>query len=299
MTHFTVYSTEETPSESSGSSSASSGSGGGGGGTPSVPACRLAGGNCLSSTQSCSQFDQSSGGVITLRYHPVTSSGPTYGGCLTGEVCCIPCGNNRIDPNEQCDDTQLGGATCVSLGFPEEGQLSCKSPNDPSYCQYDTGGCGSPIPPNECVIAQTCTETTILKTTGNYNAHANLVTADDSVYPYKVCCNLGSTAFSPQLGTGHTSASGIIGLMAPSGPTSQRHAGSYSTSSLNEYVYLEPTSGTITCATIQDTAGLSGSTVCTNAGYQACMFTLTDTTNAHIADCSRSDYQYKVCCKTN
>ncbi len=44
------------------------------------------------------------------------------------------CGDAKIGQGEQCDDTNLGGATCASLGF-AKGKLSC------TQCHYETKAC--------------------------------------------------------------------------------------------------------------------------------------------------------------
>jgi hypothetical protein len=50
------------------------------------------------------------------------------------------CGSGAIEgPNEQCDDTDLGGADCVSLGF-LSGTLACGA-----GCLYDTTQCVPPV----------------------------------------------------------------------------------------------------------------------------------------------------------
>ena len=45
------------------------------------------------------------------------------------------CGDDVVSGNEQCDGTDLDGATCVSLGF-QSGTLSSTS-----SCRFDTSGC--------------------------------------------------------------------------------------------------------------------------------------------------------------
>jgi hypothetical protein len=52
-----------------------------------------------------------------------------------------PCGNNIIDSGEQCDGSNLGGQTCVGLGY-AGGTLSCTA-----SCTFDTSGCISPPSP--------------------------------------------------------------------------------------------------------------------------------------------------------
>jgi cysteine-rich repeat protein len=44
------------------------------------------------------------------------------------------CGNDTIDPGEDCDGAHLGGRTCVTQGF-AAGALACKA------CDIDTSGC--------------------------------------------------------------------------------------------------------------------------------------------------------------
>ena len=60
--------------------------------------------------------------------------------CLLGQVClsgkCVKaCGNAAIDAGEQCDGAQLGGKTCVSLGY-HGGTLVCGA-----LCGFDVSGC--------------------------------------------------------------------------------------------------------------------------------------------------------------
>jgi hypothetical protein len=46
------------------------------------------------------------------------------------------CGNGAIDDGEQCDGGNLGGFTCVDLGY-SGGTLAC----DPVTCTYDASAC--------------------------------------------------------------------------------------------------------------------------------------------------------------
>src|SRR5207245_9747476 len=51
--------------------------------------------------------------------------------------CAATCGTvGGIQPGEDCDGTDLGGATCVSLGF-GGGTLTCGAD-----CAFDTSQCG-------------------------------------------------------------------------------------------------------------------------------------------------------------
>lgn len=67
---------------------------------------------------------------------------PQIAGLLTGcSTTPSTCGNGVIDPGEQCDGSDLGGATCESLGF-AGGTLACSG-----ACTYDTSGCTSACVP--------------------------------------------------------------------------------------------------------------------------------------------------------
>ncbi len=68
---------------------------------------------------------------------------PQIAGLLTGcSAAPSTCGNGTIDPGEDCDGEDLGGATCQDLGF-DGGQLACS----PNTCTYDTSGCTSACVP--------------------------------------------------------------------------------------------------------------------------------------------------------
>lgn len=77
------------------------------------------------------------------------------------------CGNGAIDPGEQCDDPDYGGATCVTLGY-DGGTLGCTG-----GCLFDTSECfiiecGDDLcqAPEDC---DTCPADCDSKTTGNPN----------------------------------------------------------------------------------------------------------------------------------
>ncbi|MBI5509443.1 MAG: hypothetical protein HY903_11895 [Deltaproteobacteria bacterium] len=48
------------------------------------------------------------------------------------------CGNGNAQQREQCDGSDLDGATCVTLGY-SSGALSCRA-----TCSFDVTGCTSP-----------------------------------------------------------------------------------------------------------------------------------------------------------
>lgn len=63
---------------------------------------------------------------------PSTTNGDGDADPTDGAVC----GNGVIDDGEQCDGGNLGGFTCVDLGY-SGGTLGC----DPVTCTYDASGC--------------------------------------------------------------------------------------------------------------------------------------------------------------
>ncbi|MBN2724752.1 MAG: hypothetical protein JXR95_11835 [Deltaproteobacteria bacterium] len=87
------------------------------------------------------------------------------GTCDTGESssscsqdCPVSssCGNGVIESPEQCDGTNTGSSSCISLGF-DSGNLSCTA-----SCTYDTSGCSSStmcsvVPQSGCTTGMKCT----------------------------------------------------------------------------------------------------------------------------------------------
>jgi hypothetical protein len=55
--------------------------------------------------------------------------------CTPANIGPSYCGDGTVDPNEQCDGTDLNGGTCVTAGL-GSGTLAC-GPG----CRYDTSGC--------------------------------------------------------------------------------------------------------------------------------------------------------------
>jgi len=70
---------------------------------------------------------------------------------FNSKLLCVPavkgtayCGDGTIDPSEDCDVTNLAGASCTSLGF-QPGTLACAA-----GCTFDTSGCPLNPPPGTC-----------------------------------------------------------------------------------------------------------------------------------------------------
>jgi hypothetical protein len=113
--------------------------------TYDLASCRAAG-RCGDSTingpENCEGTDLGGETCESLDY---------YGGTLAcGADCtfdftsCVPlgvCGDDRINhDDEECDGTDLGGQTCVSLGR-NGGQLNCWPVGDVEQCKFDTTAC--------------------------------------------------------------------------------------------------------------------------------------------------------------
>jgi hypothetical protein len=65
------------------------------------------------------------------------SQGTTALGVALAGAMLPTCGNGVIDPGEQCDQSNLNGQTCASLGF-AAGVLKCGA-----GCVFDTSGCSA------------------------------------------------------------------------------------------------------------------------------------------------------------
>jgi hypothetical protein len=76
-----------------------------------------------------------------------TGSGTTAGG---GGGAKSTCGDAAIEPGEDCDGSDLGSATCTSLGF-SSGALACTS-----TCHFDTSACSGTITPTVTASRMSC-----------------------------------------------------------------------------------------------------------------------------------------------
>jgi hypothetical protein len=84
--------------------------------------------------------------------------GGSCGSCGTGEFCnstwqcesgvapphAPSCGDGNIDLGENCDGSNLGAKTCVSLGF-TGGTLDCYPVSHAQACNFDTSSCTSSV----------------------------------------------------------------------------------------------------------------------------------------------------------
>ena len=76
-----------------------------------------------------------------------TGNGGTTG---TGGSVSLTCGDGKVDPGEDCDQSQLNGSTCMSLGF-DSGTLACSS-----NCRFSTSGCSGSLTPVITASRTTC-----------------------------------------------------------------------------------------------------------------------------------------------
>jgi len=74
---------------------------------------------------------------LGLALSPILFFGVTSASNLSVTVSVITCGDNIKAGGEQCDGTDLGGATCISQGY-SSGNLSCES-----NCTFNVSGCVS------------------------------------------------------------------------------------------------------------------------------------------------------------
>jgi len=102
------------------------------GADPNNANCRPNRANCRNNHDCCS-------GACTagLCAAPATTSSTTTTSTTTSTTTTtLACGNGMIDAGEQCDGTNLGGASCKSLGYNTDGTLACTA-----SCTFDTSGC--------------------------------------------------------------------------------------------------------------------------------------------------------------
>ena len=91
---------------------------------------------CHEPTEGCVLPDQISSCIDKNDYEPCEYPGSSPHNVCRNGICIIPaCGDSILDPGEDCDGTDLGGATCESLGL-GEGTLRCNT-----NCTFDTSGC--------------------------------------------------------------------------------------------------------------------------------------------------------------
>jgi len=72
---------------------------------------------------------------VTNHPDPDTRATPTVTPTVGPTANPLDCGNNQLDAGEECDGEELGGESCVTLGF-ASGSLTCKA-----NCSIDDSAC--------------------------------------------------------------------------------------------------------------------------------------------------------------
>jgi len=129
-----------------------------------------------------------------------------------------------------------------------------------------------------CEVVTTCSYTDIFHISNETNAHAEL--SNNSNYNYKICCN--DTA---GLNIGNSCAGSYYTLLHLSNQTNA-HAELNNESNYNFNVCINISSGELNC---------SYESSC--SGYDTCIASVSDSTNAHVGNCT--DYSTKICCGFN
>jgi len=99
---------------------------------------------CLRYGKNCGSYTNTDNCGTTRTVNCGTCVAPAICGSIIPNVCSqgSKCGNGIIDDkSEQCDDGNLNGQTCQSLGF-VSGSLGCTA-----LCTFDTSSCSSNRPP--------------------------------------------------------------------------------------------------------------------------------------------------------
>jgi hypothetical protein len=92
------------------------------------PACQASLNRCESNLTTCD-------GNLATADSSLSTCTSNLSTCNTQLTTAQLCGNDKIDPGEQCDQSNLNGKTCVTQGF-VGGTLKCGA-----GCSFDTSGC--------------------------------------------------------------------------------------------------------------------------------------------------------------
>jgi len=130
-------------------------------------------------------------------------------------------------------------------------------------------------------------ETAVLRLSNYTNAHAELFDQSSPEYNYTICC--WDDGYEINISANYTTGSEILGdaaILSLSNYTNA-HAGN-----ISDYMYKLWLNSTQSLFSTE--LRLPGQT-CEEAGYQTCIVTMSNATNAHLASCDNESYDYKVC----
>jgi len=133
-----------------------------------------------------------------------------------------------------------------------------------------------------CAVRQTnCNagEVGVMRMSNTSNAHAELINGTD--YDYLVCCKDNDNRNNLT----NSSGTNIVNLSS----ATDAHAEVPGTTDYPYGVYLGAEPDNITCTYDE----VSGSC----SGNKTCLFTMSNTTDAHVADCTSDPYSLTVCCE--
>jgi len=181
-------------------------------------------------------------------------------------------GTSAIYPNYACDEIGTETSRVITAG---RHTLEFSFGDSVDYAHNIAGVNLS------CVVRTDCesNETDVLHMSNTTDAHAEM--PDGTDYSYKVCCNdtSGRNAISAE-----SSGYDFLYLYAET----DAHAEQRSLSNYANAAYIKANASNITCSY----DSVSG--VCTEG--KTCLLTMSDSTDAHVADCTSDPYDITVCC---
>ncbi len=207
---------------------------------------------------------------------------PTDSGCTSasdsieaGGICQCPDGT----PFGQCGQN---GEYCSGGNL-----IDACSPPQNCACSPGFGCQGSVCISNDlsCQASQSCSASDLFHISNLSNGHAEINTLTD--YPYRICCSSSETL--------STSCASPDARLISLSSTTDAHAERYNQTNYSIQICLSSLQNTVSCSFVNSSG--SGLSICTSAGFNTCVATLSGYTNAHSADCITNPYDLKVCCK--
>lgn len=233
----------------------------------------------------------------------------SQGGCMT------ECSDSLDNDGNGCADSPADSG-CIDGADADESGGSCQCADGTPYGSCDGSGkfCSNGVivdscgPPNNCACAQgftcqgnvcvsavlscqvasSCASSALLRLSGTTDSHAEIASLNN--YGSIACC-----AYADSISTSCASPeTKVVSLSA----NTDAHIEKPGQSDYPVDVCLSATgSNTFSCGYFNVPG--NGFAACTAAGFDTCVVTMSDFTNAHVSDCVTDPYDVKVCCKTN